>query len=270
MFTSYNMLGSVLVLGFNKSERLKKAWELLSVHGFAVDAKEPDLLVVQKESEKKSLGIVQAKEVKKFLQERPFRRKVKAVLVEDAQMLTDDAQGSLLKILEEPPIFALIILLCDKEGSLLPTVVSRCQKVVLKDDKSAVKLSTQFNLADKSYEELFELAKELSQKDKDEVMAFLEGLLQYDVMGGWHAIGTVEVGLCAIREMGRGTGPASRRVQRPDGWTGIHDESAAEPATPSMQPLVVKMEKAIKEIKEANVALKFALEHIFLLHKLSM
>lgn len=223
-------MDSVLICGANKKERLIKAWELLATHGFIIDAPSPDLLVVQKEGEKKSIGIAQAKEVKKFLQERPFEKKAKAVVIEDAQMLTDDAQGSLLKILEEPPVFALIVLLCDNEGSLLPTVVSRCQKVVLrekpmKDSKSLSTASAVFNLADRSYEELFDLAKEVSQKDKDEVVEFLEGLLKYDI------------GIAL--------------------------------ATPSIPPndLVVKMEKAIKDIKEANVALKFALEYVLLIHK---
>ena len=218
------MLGSVLITGSNKEERLKKAWEVLSTHGFKVNAGSPDLLLVQKEGEKKSIGIIQAKEVKRFLQERPFKSKIKAIVVEDAQLLTRDAQGSLLKILEEPPAFALIILLCNEEGSLLPTVASRCQKVTLKkkplrDNKSTDITLTPFNLADKSYEELFDLAKQVSQKDKDEIVEFLEGLLSYDINHRF---------------------PVS---------------------------LVDKMEKAIKEIKEANVALKFALEYVFLLHK---
>lgn len=219
------MLGSVLICGRDKKGRLEKAWEILSMHGFAIDAASPDLLIVQKEGEKKSIGIAQAKEVKKFLQERPFRKKIKAVVIEAAQLLTDDAQGSLLKILEEPPVFALILLLGDKEGSLLPTVVSRCQKIVLRDkvllgNKSTGTGSTPFNLVDKSYEELFELAKEMSQKDKDEVTEFLEGLLRYDA---------------TVSRMG--------------------------------QSVIEKLEKAIKEIKEANVALKFALEYLFLMHK---
>ncbi|MFA5776416.1 MAG: hypothetical protein WC988_02585 [Patescibacteria group bacterium] len=214
------MLGSVLILSSNKKERLEKAWELLSTHGFKANATSPDLLVVQKESEKKSIGIAQAKEVKKFLQERPFRKKIKAVVVEDAQLLTDDAQGSLLKILEEPPTFALIILLCDKEGSLLPTVVSRCQKMILRGSKPEVVGLPQFDLAGKSYEELFDLAKEVSQKDKDEIIEFLEGLLRFDVIAS--------------------------RIN---------------------QSIINKLEKAIKEIKETNVAHKFALEYLFLMHK---
>lgn len=228
------MLGSVLICGGNKKGRLEKAWDLLSEHGFKVDAESPDLFFMQKESEKKSIGIAQAKEVKKFLQERPFKGRVKAVVVEGMQLLTDDAQGSLLKILEEPPSFALIILLCDKEGSLLSTVVSRCQKIILREktlrdkvlpgNKSVGTASTQFNLADKSYEELFDLAKEVSQKDKDEAVEFLERLLRYDISSSW-------------------------RVR--------NDETST----------IVKLERAVKEIKEANVALKFALEYLFLMHK---
>lgn len=212
------MLGAVLISGSGKKERVNKAWELLVNRGFQIETVSPDLLIIQKVSEKKSVGIAQAREIKDFMRERPFEGKVKAVLVEDAHLLTDEAQGSLLKVLEEPPAFALIILLTDKEGSLLPTVVSRCQKIVIRAGNAAKRIS-EYNIAGMSYEEIFDLAKEVSARGKDEAIEFLEHVLRHDL---------------------------------------------------TSQPLNViqEMEKAVKELKEANVALKFALEYLFLLHKL--
>lgn len=238
------MLGSVLILGGDKKERLNRAWEVLAEHGFKSDSKgtpDADLLVVQREENKKSIGIAQARQCRDFLRERPFEKKVKAVLVEDAQALTDDAQGSLLKILEEPPAFGLIILLADKEGSLLSTVVSRCQKISVsrtrldrKDRKHAGKTAEQdvkeneqlkdpcskspYNLSTYTYEQLFDIAKELSAKGKEEALDFLEQVLHEDIKNG---------------------------------------------ASP---PIIQKMERALKELKDANVALKFTLEHLFLMH----
>lgn len=219
MLYDYIMMGSVLILGSTKGARLKKAWDLAAPYGFKTDTEDSDLLVISKEAEKKSIGIHQAKSVKKFLQERPFHSKIKVVLIEDAQALTDDAQGNLLKILEEPPTFALIILLSDNEGSLLSTVVSRCQKIILREEKLVGVGLAVFDLKNKSYEELFDLAKEISQKDKGDALEFLEQLLRYDI---------------------------------------THDCRIST---------VTALEKAIKDIKEANVALKFALEYVFLLHK---
>jgi hypothetical protein len=207
----------VLITGSTKEGRRAKAWELLVAHGFRVDAQVPDLVIICQDSDKKSIGIAQTKTLSKFLQERPFEKKVKAVLLDDAELLTGDAQGSLLKLLEEPPAFALICILCAKEGSLLPTVVSRCQKLVLPDIEPSGEVAATYNLADKSYAELFELAATVAQQSKDEVASFLEGLLRYDVT---HHVAVV--------------------------------------------PLV---ERAIKDIRGTTVALKFALEYVFLSHK---
>jgi hypothetical protein len=214
------MLGSVLICGSNKKARLEKAWELLLPYGFRSDASSPDLLIVRKESEKKSIGISQAREIKSFMRERPFESSIKAVLVEEAQLFTDDAQGSLLKVLEEPPTFGLIILLCDKQGSLLATVTSRCQVLLIKGLDLKDK-SKSFIVSNLGYEEIFGLAKELSASGRDDAILFMENVLREDITNGV-SLGVIE-----------------------------------------------KTEKVLKELKDANVSLKFALEYLLLLHKLS-
>ncbi len=217
-----SMLGSILILGGDKKGRLDKAWGVLATHGFKLGANSLDLLVVQKEEGKKSVGIAQAREVKDFFKEKPFERRIKAVLIEDAQLFTDDAQGSLLKILEEPPVFGLIILLCDKEGSLLPTVVSRCQRIVVSRaslNRSGEQDEEQrYCLSKYTYDQLFDLTKELSARGKEESLEFLEQVLRNDIK--------TDVSL----------------------------------------DIVKKTEQAIKELRNANVALNFALEYLFLLH----
>jgi DNA polymerase-3 subunit delta' len=45
----------------------------------------------------------------------------------EAQKLNDSSQNSLLKVLEEPPEYCCIILLCTRPDKLLPTTKSRCQ-----------------------------------------------------------------------------------------------------------------------------------------------
>jgi DNA polymerase-3 subunit delta' len=216
------MIGATLIYGGSKKARFGKAWDMLAEQGFLVGKESPDLLVISREADKKSIGISQAKQVRTFLKERPFEGKIKAILIEDAQSLTDDAQNSLLSILEEPPCFASIILLCDREFSLLPTVVSRCRKVYISAGKEEAKSSTSLNVASMKHEQVFDLAKEMSLKSKDEVIEFLEELLRAD-------------------------------IQRP--------------LIDNRKELITKTEKMIKEIKNANVALKFAMEYILLLHK---
>jgi len=53
----------------------------------------------------------------------------KVFVIEQADLMNDDAQNAMLKTLEEPAGRTLIILLTDQPGALLPTVRSRCQLV---------------------------------------------------------------------------------------------------------------------------------------------
>src|SRR5947209_8833539 len=53
----------------------------------------------------------------------------KVFVIEQAELMNAPAQNALLKTLEEPPGRALIILLTDQIGLLLPTIRSRCQAI---------------------------------------------------------------------------------------------------------------------------------------------
>ncbi|MBI4099765.1 hypothetical protein HY440_02040 [Candidatus Microgenomates bacterium] len=73
------------------------------------------------------LGIEEVRELRRALSLRPLKEKHKTAVIPAAEKLTIEAQNALLKILEEPPEDADIILIAPEEESLLPTVVSRCQ-----------------------------------------------------------------------------------------------------------------------------------------------
>lgn len=62
---------------------------------------------------------------------RPFENKYKIYIVPDASMMTTQAQNALLKTLEEPPEYGVILLLADNMEALLPTIVSRCNTIML-------------------------------------------------------------------------------------------------------------------------------------------
>lgn len=57
---------------------------------------------------------------------KPYSSKYKIYIVPDAQMLNLQAQNALLKTLEEPPEYAIIMLLANNVDKFLPTVLSRC------------------------------------------------------------------------------------------------------------------------------------------------
>jgi DNA polymerase-3 subunit delta' len=60
---------------------------------------------------------------------KPSMGRGKVFVVEEAELMNPTAQNALLKTLEEPYGRALIVLLTDQPGALLPTIRSRCQTV---------------------------------------------------------------------------------------------------------------------------------------------
>lgn len=61
----------------------------------------------------------------------PYYNGRKIYIVEDAQNLSQQAQNILLKTIEEPPEYAVILLLSTSVQSFLPTVISRCVQIRL-------------------------------------------------------------------------------------------------------------------------------------------
>jgi len=62
----------------------------------------------------------------------PFEGKYKVFIIDGAEYLSTEAANCLLKTIEEPPPQVIILLLTTEESRLLPTVVSRCQRLELK------------------------------------------------------------------------------------------------------------------------------------------
>ena len=69
---------------------------------------------------------------------RPYNGKYKIYIVPDADMMTPQAQNALLKTIEEPPEYAVIFLLTENADSLLPTILSRCVILKIKNVKDAL------------------------------------------------------------------------------------------------------------------------------------
>lgn len=70
------------------------------------------------------IGIREARALRRFLAIRPFGR-YRAALVDDAEQLTPEAAHTLLKVLEEPPVPALLFVICHEPSRLLETIRSR-------------------------------------------------------------------------------------------------------------------------------------------------
>lgn len=82
----------------------------------------------------KSIGIEDIRQLEHFLNLKvPSNREVnRVIIIENASILTIEAQNALLKTLEEPPMGTAIVMTANSQQSLLPTVISRTQIVDVK------------------------------------------------------------------------------------------------------------------------------------------
>jgi len=87
----------------------------------------PDLLIIEKQDNKKNISKDQiTKELAPWLHLKPYIAHKRIVIIKDAHQMSLEAANALLRTLEEPPEYAVIILIAD-QNSLLETIVSRCQ-----------------------------------------------------------------------------------------------------------------------------------------------
>jgi DNA polymerase-3 subunit delta' len=69
------------------------------------------------------------RELRRDLHMRPFEADRRVYLIQRAHLLNEDAADALLKDLEEPPPYAVMVLIADDLGSISETIRSRCQPI---------------------------------------------------------------------------------------------------------------------------------------------
>ena len=112
-----------------------------------------------------NISIEQIRELQNFLSYKSYYGGFKAIIIDNAERMTFEAQNCFLKTLEEPKGKTIIFLILSKPDLLLPTIISRCQEIkffqtgkyefskeeqeVLKDLLSVIKsdLATKFQYA---------------------------------------------------------------------------------------------------------------------------
>ena len=93
----------------------------------------PDLRTIErpmderKGTRKSSVDVETARTIAPFLRMSASDGGWRIVIVDEADTMNYFAQNAILKILEEPPPKALLILICNRLGTMLPTIRSRCR-----------------------------------------------------------------------------------------------------------------------------------------------
>ena len=97
-----------------------------------IDGNHPDLIIIEPDKGRKVIGIDQIRDINRHLAFSPALGRYRIIIIDTAEKMTDEAANAFLKTLEEPPPRNIFILNVKDTGELLPTIVSRCQKVPFK------------------------------------------------------------------------------------------------------------------------------------------
>lgn len=101
----------------------------------AADRNQPDIIYVSHEKP----NTISVDDIRQKLNNdiviKPYSSKYKIYIVDEAEKMNPQAQNALLKTIEEPPAYAVIMLLTTNADSFLQTILSRCITLNLKSVK---------------------------------------------------------------------------------------------------------------------------------------
>lgn len=145
-----------------RGEKLQKILEEAGVKN-----PHPDLLLFPKDTK---LGIEQARKIKAHFLLKPYQAKGRVVVLEDASVLTPEAQNALLKTIEELTSNSLLILGASSEHPFLPTILSRCQIIRITGNDDTLVYHSKFGedlpqLLTADIEKRFEYIANLKEKE---------------------------------------------------------------------------------------------------------
>jgi DNA polymerase-3 subunit delta' len=92
----------------------------------ALSGNQPDIITLTHEKP----GVIGVEDIRAQLNQdvyiMPYSSPYKIYLINEAEKMTTQAQNAILKTLEEPPAYVVIVLLTSNLNALLPTIISRC------------------------------------------------------------------------------------------------------------------------------------------------
>ena len=98
----------------------------------AINYNQPDIIYVQHEKPNTISVDDIRNQVNRDIDVKPYGSRYKIYIVDEAEKMNVQAQNALLKTIEEPPAYAIILLLTSNADAFLPTIRSRCVTLNLK------------------------------------------------------------------------------------------------------------------------------------------
>lgn len=130
----------------------------------------------------KAVGIGDIRNLQKNLFLKPIEGDKKEIILEAFFGMTIESQNAFLKVLEEPPLSTIIIILSTSLDFFLPTVLSRCQVINLEKTKKLTKeeISKNLEILNSLKKNHISNALVIAQnysKDRETALQFLESLI---------------------------------------------------------------------------------------------
>lgn len=98
----------------------------------ALNQNHPDIIMVTHEKPK-TISVDEIRDqVVNTVNIKPYESRYKIYIIDEAEKMTPGAQNALLKTIEEPPSYAVIMILANSPDALLTTILSRCIRLNLK------------------------------------------------------------------------------------------------------------------------------------------
>ncbi len=120
--------------------------------GEVVGHSHPDLRIAAVDNESKlfkgALKIDALRDIMQWVPLQPYLARYRIAIIQDIHRAYDRSQDALLKTLEEPPPYVILILTAPSTEGIMPTIISRCQVIPLRPAPSATieaTLKTHFN-----------------------------------------------------------------------------------------------------------------------------
>ncbi|MBI2609078.1 MAG: DNA polymerase III subunit delta' [Deltaproteobacteria bacterium] len=90
----------------------------------------PDIITLAPSEKNKNIKIEEVRKLHHTLAYAPYEAKYRFIIIDEADCLTEASSNALLKSLEEVPHHTSFILITTSPQKLLPTIISRCQKII--------------------------------------------------------------------------------------------------------------------------------------------
>ncbi len=167
---------NILCIGQEDKDNCKSCLELESNN-------HPDFMCIEPDGN--SIKIDQIRFLQKKIQEKPIISNKKVYLIDEADQMTTEAQNCLLKTLEEPPEFAIIILIGSQENAFLPTIKSRCMILhfqPIEEEKIKLFMEANYGISNMTSNGLAmfqgSIGKAIKLKDKQEEYSQIETMIE--------------------------------------------------------------------------------------------